>query len=286
MTSGPAAPGEVTTTVVPATTTAAASAVPTPAVVLPQTGRAAVGGPPAPSRSREERSLEASSALVPMLLVTFGTGVLDAATYLGLHGVFTANMTGNVIFIGLGLAGYDASTLLRASLALAGFVVGAALLGRAGRGRAPRAGADRLSAWTLVAVAAVVGAVAVALATTALSSTWLDAVTAITAAAMGAQAVAARRIGVPDVPTVVVTSALVGLSADHGWSGRTHDRAVLLRRGGAVASMLVGALVGALLLRWHIGAGVAASALVLLGVGVRGVVVARRHHRAADRPPA
>ncbi|TNM64190.1 DUF1275 domain-containing protein [Streptomyces sp. NP160] len=219
-----------------------------------------------------------------MLLVTFATGVLDAATYLGLHGVFTANMTGNVIFIGLGLAGYDASTLLRAGLALAGFVAGAALLGRLGRGRAPRAGADLLSAWTLVAVAAVVGGVALALAVTPLSSAWLDVVTAVTAAAMGAQAVAARRVGVPDVPTVVVTSALVGLSADHRWTGRTHDRAVLLRRVGAVAAMLVGALAGALLLRWHIGAGVGASALVVLVVGLRGVVVARRAHR-SHRPP-
>ncbi|WP_255472610.1 YoaK family protein [Quadrisphaera setariae] len=235
---------------------------------------AAPDAPPQPAAQR--RSLEATSALVPMLVLTFGTGVLDAATYLGLHGVFTANMTGNVIFIGLGLAGFETQVLLRAGLALAGFMAGAVVVGRAARGRTVHQHADVFSSWTLVVVSLVITAMAVLLSAGDLSARGLDAVTAVISAAMGAQAVAARRVGVPDVPTVVVTSAIVGLSADHRWSGRTHDRAVLLRRAGAVASMLVGAMVGALLLRMHIGAGVGTSALLLLVVGLHGLVAARR----------
>ncbi|PWJ54230.1 Uncharacterized membrane protein YoaK, UPF0700 family [Quadrisphaera granulorum] len=223
--------------------------------------------------------LEATSALVPMLLVTFGTGVLDAATYLGLHGVFTANMTGNVIFIGLGVAGFETQVLLRAGLALAGFMVGAAVVGRVARGRPAQRGADAFASWTFVTVALVIGATAVLLSAIDLPVSGLDAVTVAISAAMGAQAVAARRIGVPDVPTVVVTAAIVGLSADHRWSGRTHDRAVLFRRAGAVAAMLVGALVGALLMRWHVGAGVGTSALILFAIGLHGVRVARRARR-------
>ena len=72
---------------------------------------------------RSPRADGLSTAL--MLTLSFGTGVLDAATYLGLHQVFTANMTGNVVFVGLGLADTADVPLLRAALALVGFVAGA-----------------------------------------------------------------------------------------------------------------------------------------------------------------
>src|SRR5664279_1269323 len=40
-----------------------------------------------------------------LLVLTFTTGLVDAVSYLGLGRVFTANMTGNIVFLGLGLAG-------------------------------------------------------------------------------------------------------------------------------------------------------------------------------------
>ena len=40
-----------------------------------------------------------------LLTLTFTTGLIDAASYLGLGRVFTANMTGNVVLLGFGLAG-------------------------------------------------------------------------------------------------------------------------------------------------------------------------------------
>ena len=40
-----------------------------------------------------------------LLVLTFTTGLVDAVSYLGLGHVFTANMTGNIVFLGFGIAG-------------------------------------------------------------------------------------------------------------------------------------------------------------------------------------
>ena len=48
------------------------------------------------------------------------TGLIDAASVLGLGHVFVANMTGNVVFIGFGLLGQGNISLPGALLALLG----------------------------------------------------------------------------------------------------------------------------------------------------------------------
>jgi uncharacterized membrane protein YoaK (UPF0700 family) len=45
-------------------------------------------------------------------LLTFATGLVDAASALGLGHVFTANMTGNVVFLGFSPAAVSASRIL------------------------------------------------------------------------------------------------------------------------------------------------------------------------------
>src|SRR5436853_4076193 len=40
-----------------------------------------------------------------LLVLTFTTGLVDAVSYLGLGRVFTANMTGNIVLLGFGIAG-------------------------------------------------------------------------------------------------------------------------------------------------------------------------------------
>lgn len=42
-----------------------------------------------------------------MLALTFGTGFVDAAGYLGLDRVFVGNMTGNIVILGMGAVGVD-----------------------------------------------------------------------------------------------------------------------------------------------------------------------------------
>jgi uncharacterized membrane protein YoaK (UPF0700 family) len=218
-----------------------------------------------------------------MLVLSFGTGVLDAATYLGLHGVFTANMTGNVVFVGLGIADDDGVPLLRASLALVGFVLGATVVGLVQRGRASVPNADPVAAGTLVLTGLVVAGSAAVLHAGDLPVLALDGLTAVLAWAMGAQAVAARRVGVADVTTVVVTSTLAGFAADAPWTGGRTDGRSTWRRLAAILTMTAGAVAGAFLLRLGIAVPVGVTALLLLLVGA---VALARVWRARRSPVA
>jgi uncharacterized membrane protein YoaK (UPF0700 family) len=75
--------------------------------------------------------------LAMMLALTFSTGVVDAVGYLGLDRVFTGNMTGNVVILGMAIVGADDLPVLGPVLALAGFLSGAALGGRVLRAAGP-----------------------------------------------------------------------------------------------------------------------------------------------------
>ena len=61
-----------------------------------------------------------------MLALAFAAGYIDAVSYLGLSRVFTANMTGNTVLLGIALAQLDGDAAARSGLALAGFLAGAA----------------------------------------------------------------------------------------------------------------------------------------------------------------
>jgi uncharacterized membrane protein YoaK (UPF0700 family) len=83
---------------------------------------------------------------LPVLLVglTVVTGLVDAFSYLSLAHVFVANMTGNVVFLGFGLAGVGDIAIVASLMAILAFTLGAATGGRWAVGRAPHRG-HRLS---------------------------------------------------------------------------------------------------------------------------------------------
>jgi uncharacterized membrane protein YoaK (UPF0700 family) len=58
--------------------------------------------------------------------MTATTGVVDAVSPLALGNVFTANMTGNVLFLGFTLAGAQCFSIPRSSIAFIAFLRGAA----------------------------------------------------------------------------------------------------------------------------------------------------------------
>ena len=60
-----------------------------------------------------------------LLGLTFTTGLVDAVSYLGLGRVFTANMTGNIVFLGFGIAGSGGLPVLAPIVSLVAFLVGA-----------------------------------------------------------------------------------------------------------------------------------------------------------------
>jgi uncharacterized membrane protein YoaK (UPF0700 family) len=202
-----------------------------------------------------------------LLVLTFTAGLVDAASFLGLGRVFTANMTGNVVLLGFGVAGSAGLPVAAPLISLGSFVAGAAIGGWIAsrlQERHPAYLARTLALETaLLAAAAAVAAAATVRANSAAAYT----VIALLAVAMGARSATVRRIGVPDLSTTVLTMTLTGLASDlpvFGGSGRG-----AARRSSAVVSMFAGALAGALLLRQSLALPLAlAAALALAAVVV------------------
>ena len=213
-----------------------------------------------------------------MLAATFSTGVIDALGYLGLDQVFTGNMTGNVLLLGMAFAGGADLPTLRPALALGCFMLGAALAGRV-----LRRGPDGWSLQVTAALTVVAGWIALLAVFTAVVDVQADEIlgsvtTSSMAAAMGIQAATARQLKVAEISTVVVTSTITGLASDSrlaGGNGRFWARRVL-----AISLILVGAVTGAVLLNVGLWLGFTVSALISAGVAVLGSV---RYHR--DRRP-
>src|SRR3954451_6824617 len=196
--------------------------------------------------ARAARSIQHPLARA-LLVLTFTTGIVDAVSYLGLGRVFTANMTGNIVFLGFGIAGSGGLPVLAPLVSLGSFLLGAGaggVLAKRVGDRHPRHIAGALAIEVSLIGAAVVVAVAVDVRPDAFSG---DAIIALLAFAMGVRNATIRRVGVPDLTTTVLTMTLTGLAADSppaGGSGKGSAHRVA-----AVLAMLIGALAGALLLK-------------------------------------
>jgi uncharacterized membrane protein YoaK (UPF0700 family) len=173
--------------------------------------------------------------------LTFATGIIDAASILGPGRVFTANMTGNIVFLGFALAGRGATPIGSGLLALGAFLVGATIGGRLGASSATL-GARRGLALEILALAAATGVAT----TRATYSTGV--VVALMGFAMGLRNAVVRKLAVPDLTTTVLTLTLTGIAADSSLAGGTNPR--WRRRVLAPLSMLGGALVGAWMLQF------------------------------------
>ncbi|MBH1933337.1 DUF1275 domain-containing protein [Streptomyces sp. AV19] len=215
--------------------------------------------------------------LATLLALTVAAGAVDAVSFLGLGHVFTANMTGNVVFLGFSAAGAAGFSVPASGLAVGGFLVGALLGGRFGvvmEGR-PR----RL--WiggALAAEALLVGAAA-ALATGPGGEGRRYAVISVLALAMGLRVATVRRLAVPDMMTVILTRTLTGLAADSRPAGGTDP--YLGRRVGSVLAMALGAAAGAWLVNrhgpvWPLALTAGGVALLASGTLLTGVRRARR----------
>ena len=75
-----------------------------------------------------------------LLALTASTGLIDAVSYLALGHVFTANMTGNVVFLGFAVAGAPGLSIPRSAAAVGAFLTGAWRTAGAGDGSAPSLG--------------------------------------------------------------------------------------------------------------------------------------------------
>jgi uncharacterized membrane protein YoaK (UPF0700 family) len=209
-----------------------------------------------------------------LLVLTFTTGLVDAVSYLGLGRVFTANMTGNVVFLGFGIAGAGGLPVVAPLVSLGAFLLGAGgggvLADRIGDHHPQHVARALAIEVSLIGVAALLAA-AVDVRPNAFSS---DVVIALLAFAMGFRNATVRRIGVPDLTTTVLTMTLTGLAADSPLAGGSGKGSV--RRIAAVLAMLAGALAGALLLKTSLVLPLLAAAGLALATWLVYVPAARR----------
>lgn len=217
---------------------------------------------------------EAHITVFMMLLLTFSTGVIDAVGYLGLDRVFTGNMTGNVVILGMALLGGNDLPVVGPIIALAAFFLGAMTGGIVLR-RVTDGWSHRTTIlFGLVSILLGAAAVLVFTGNNVLGSPLQLSVTAILGVAMGVQAATARHLAVKDVTTVVVTSTLTGLGADL-FRGREQNK-FWRRRLAAVTLIGTGAAAGAALLLAHIGFGIGLSAVLSAIVAVIGFVIVKK----------
>ena len=184
--------------------------------------------------------------LPPVLIsMTLVTGLVDAFSYLVLGHVFVANMTGNVVFLGFAVAGAPGFSIGASLAAMAAFALGALIGGRLGawqrdhRGRLHSAAAAVQAAFLAVSVL-------LAAAGTPGDAGFRYGLIAVLGISMGVQNASARKLAVPDLTTTVLTLTITGIAADSKLAGGPGSKSG--RRLLSVATMLAGAVVGAVLI--------------------------------------
>ncbi|MGW6916702.1 YoaK family protein [Kitasatospora sp. NPDC054939] len=197
---------------------------------------------------------------VALVVLTATTGVIEAVSLLALGHVFTAMMTGNLLFLAFGLAGAHELSVAASSVSLGAFAAGVVtgtLLERWVDARQQR--------WFLAGLLTE----AVLLTAGGLTATGLGgpgtpltgrhyAVIAVVALAMGLRSLTTLRAHVTDLPTTLatrtLTALLTGLPAHH----------LPARRAAAVLAIFTGGLLGAVALE----AGRRPSTLLLLAAAL------------------
>jgi len=188
---------------------------------------------------------------LPLLLhiATATTGLIDAISYLGLGHVFTANMTGNVVFLAFAVAGAPGLSILRSLTALVAFFIGAVIGGRVATRLSelvrPNWVTTALTMESALLLAATLAAISFR--DSSGSSFQLYSIIVLTACAMGIRNATVRKMAIPDLTTTVLTLTITGLAADSRFAGGTNPR--WHRRLLAVLLMFFGAVIGTLLLR-------------------------------------
>jgi uncharacterized membrane protein YoaK (UPF0700 family) len=197
----------------------------------------------------------ATEKVIPYALLgmTVVTGLVDAVSFLSLGRVFTANMTGNIVFLAFATAHVSGLSVARSLTALLAFLVGAILGGRV----MVRANADsqiRFAAQAFFLEG--VFLLAASFCGIGYRGDLLEhsfqpfALIALTALAMGTRNAAVRKLAIPDLTTTVLTLTITGIGADSSLANGNNPR--LARRVASVAAMFFGAALGAVVIHYSI----------------------------------
>jgi uncharacterized membrane protein YoaK (UPF0700 family) len=170
-----------------------------------------------------------------VLLFTWAAGSVDAITYLTAH-VFTANMTGNAVLLGISVGqgkGAAAVSSLVALLAFVGGVVLGALV--VGEGDAASASADvRRAVWFETFLLVIFAVVCLALSLPSRVTVILLIISS--GLAMGVQSAAVRRLKLPGIATTYITGTITSLFSGlvHHWRPAPADEGEATRDDAAV----------------------------------------------------
>ncbi|WP_372404360.1 YoaK family protein [Streptomyces luteireticuli] len=185
-----------------------------------------------------------------LLGLTLASGMLDAASFLGLGKIFVAMMTGNFIVLGLALGGAAGFSDLLPLTAIAGFATGILLGGHAERLAVRRARQHWFFHAMAVEVCLLLAAWALNTCTPSGYGPTRYMTTALLSLAMGTRCATVRRLGIPDLPiTVGLTGALIALVHDSRLLKGDNEHAA--RRLGTVMAMVAGAALGGALVVRH-----------------------------------
>jgi uncharacterized membrane protein YoaK (UPF0700 family) len=197
----------------------------------------------------EARAAPQAENLRDLLLIglAFGAGAVDAISFLGLGRVFTANMTGNLVLLGLAAGSSAGREASRSAISLVAFTLAVSLavwLSRGTRRQPVPAGVALSLALEALAQA---GFLAGWLTASGRPAGALESVlVGVSAIAMGLQSGAVLRLGVRGISTTYITGTLTGLINEVVTGGGS--RRDWLRRGAVVISLLAGAACSAVLL--------------------------------------
>ena len=207
----------------------------------------------------------AAEKIAPYVLLgmTAVTGLIDAVSFLSLGSVFTANMTGNILFLAFATARIPGLSVARSSTALIAFAIGAILGGRI-MGRATADSRIPFAARAFRIEAALLAAASFC--SIGYKSSLLEAsfrplvLIALTGLAMGMRNAAVRKLAIPDLTTTVLTLTITGIAADSSLAKGNNPR--LGRRIGSVLAIFFGAAVGAIVVRYSISAALALATVI------------------------
>src|SRR5712672_3762346 len=204
-----------------------------------------------------------------LLGMTAVTGLVDAVSFLSLGRVFTANMTGNVVILAFATAHVSGLSIARSLTALLAFLIGAILGGRV----MERASTDSQIRFAAQAfLIEVTFLFAASFCATGYRGDLLEdsfqpfALIALTALAMGTRNAAVRKLAIPDLTTTVLTLTITGIGADSSLANGNNPR--LARRVASVASMFLGAALGAVVIRYSISAALGLATAISAACGV------------------
>ncbi|ASB89478.1 UPF0700 transmembrane protein YoaK [Bacillus sonorensis] len=146
---------------------------------------------------------------IMLLLLCLTAGIVDVIGYLSIGHVFTANMTGNIVLLGLAIGHSLQKTVMYSLTALLGFIIGVIIASAI-------VGKQEKSFWPPAVTTALMieGFVLLLFACLSLFQISAHILILLLSMAMGLQTTAARKLGIAGISTTVLTGTLANFFED------------------------------------------------------------------------